>query len=292
MQAVIDQALYRGRSIAESEVIHAVWDEVGGELVEEFVVPTIPGDRSRAREIDGVFLTGNDRRWHRARTPLALRGRDIIVCQAKAGELDLGVLGQTLFASELIERQHAPRGLRSIAAAVTRSPLIERLLDSYRPLGRTLEHRTYPDLPLGKSSGAKTPAALRQLLVSTLHSDLGGLLIASGTRRGIGDFRNVCIGGHSLRQTQPDAIILPSRRQDEINAAAPVEIRADEPLALVYTGTDLYMTTMGRAVFGGEIARRLLGGGDVTSYLRYRTDNSVLRELIEQLPHVVLPRRR
>ena len=61
-----------------------------------------------------------------------------------------------------------------------------------------------------------------------------------------------------------------------------------EPVILAYACTDLYMTPMGRAVFGGEIARRLLGLANVTSVLRYHTDNAVLRELAEQLPHMVL----
>jgi hypothetical protein len=58
---------------------------------------------------------------------------------------------------------------------------------------------------------------------------------------------------------------------------------------LVYVCTDLYMTAMGRVVFGGEVARRQLGLANVTSVLRYRTDNAALRELIERLPHIVLP---
>lgn len=82
---VADEVLFRGRSSAESDVIHAVWEEIGGELVEEFVVPIIAGQLSRARHIDGVFAVDGPRRWHPARTPLALRGRDIVVCQAKAG---------------------------------------------------------------------------------------------------------------------------------------------------------------------------------------------------------------
>lgn len=49
------------------------------------------------------------------------------------------------------------------------------------------------------------------------------------------------------------------------------------------------MTAMGRAVFGGQIARRLLGLADVTSALRYDADNAALRALIEQLPHIILP---
>jgi hypothetical protein len=66
-------------------------------------------------------------------------------------------------------------------------------------------------------------------------------------------------------------------------------VAAGEPVVLVYACTDLHMTAMGRAVFGGQIARRLLGLADVTSALRYGTDNAVLRELIERLPDVILP---
>ena len=287
---MVKQAL-RGRSPAESDVIHAVWKEIGGELVEEFVVPTIPGQLSRARQIDGVFATDGPCQWLPARTPLALRGRDVVVCQAKAGQLDLGVLGQTLFAAELIQREHAPRSLRLIAAAVHPNPLIERLLESYRPFGRHIEHRTYPNLRFGRSSGATAPPAMRQALVSALHNEVGGLLIAPGARRGRADFRNVRVATSDapLRHTDPDAIILPARRHAQAGATTAAEVAADEPVILVYACTDLYMTAMGRAVFGGQIAQCLLGHAHVTSVLRYGTDNAVLRELIERLPHVVLP---
>ena len=48
------------------------------------------------------------------------------------------------------------------------------------------------------------------------------------------------------------------------------------------------MSAMGRSVFGSEIARRILGLEDATSVLCYRNDNAVLRDLILQLPHMVL----
>lgn len=285
------EALFRGRSSAESDVIHTLWEEIGGELVEEFVVPTIAGQRPRARQIDGVFAVDGPRQWLPARTPLALRGRDVAVCQAKAGQLDLGVLGQTLFAAELIQREHAPRSMRLIAAAVQPNRLIERLLESYTPFGRQIEHRTYPHLTPGKSSGATAPAAMRQALISELHRQTGGLLIVTGPRRGRADFTNVRIAtsGEPLRHTDPDAIILPARRHGQATATTAAEVMADEPVILVYTCADLYMTAMGRAVFGGQIARRLLGLVDVTSALRYGTGNTALRALIEQLPHVHLP---
>jgi len=288
---VTDEALLRGRSSAESDVVHAVWDEIGGALVEEFVVPTIPGQRSRARQIDGVFAVDGPRQWLPARTPLALHGRDVVICQAKAGQLDQGVLGQTLFAAELIQREHTPRSVRLIAAAVRPNPLIERLLTSYTPFGRQIEHRTYPNLRSGRSSRATTPSAMRQALVSAYHRDAGGLLIRPGARRGRADFAHVCsaASGKSLRHADPDAIILPARQHGEAPATTATEVAAGEPVVLVYACTDLYMTAMGRAVFGGQIARRLLGLADVTSALRYGTDNAVLRELIERLPHVVLP---
>jgi hypothetical protein len=133
------------------------------------------------------------------------------------------------------------------------------------------------------------PAALRQELVSVLHGKIGGLLLA-GARRGRADFANVTAagGGESLRQADPDAIILAARRSGQADARSAVEVAVGEPVILVYACTDLYMTPLGRAVFGGEIARRFLGLADVTSVLGYRTDNAVLRELVGQLPHIVL----
>jgi hypothetical protein len=287
---MVDKDSFHGRSPAESDVIRAVWEEIGGELIEEFGVPTIPGHRSRAREVDGVFAVDGPTRCLPAHTCLDLRGRDVVVCQAKAGQLELGVLGQTLFAAKLIERQHAPRRVRLIAAAVKPNPLIERLLESYRPFGWRVEHRTYPDLTPGRSSGAQAPTALRQELVSVLHDKIGGLLLLARARCGRADFANVTAAGsgESLRQADPDAIILPARRHGTAYARSAVEVPPGEPVTLVYTCTDLYMTPLGRAVFGGEIARRLLGLADVTSVLCYRTDNAVLRELAEQLPHLVL----
>lgn len=284
-----DKESFRGRSPAESDVIGAVWKEIGGELIEEFVVPTIPGDRSRAREIDAVFAVDGPAQCLAARTPPDLRGRDVVVCQAKAGQLDLGVLGQTLFAAKLIEREHAPRSLRLIAAAVKPNPLLERLLESYRPFGWPVEHRTYPYLTLRRSSGATAQAEIRQKLVSAFHEKVGGLLIA-GARRGRADFKNVRAvpSGQPLSRAEPDAIILPARRDCQADPTSAVDVTAGEPVLLVYASSGLYMTPMGRAVFGGEIARRLLGLADVTSVLRYCADNVVLRDLAEQLPHMVL----
>jgi hypothetical protein len=131
---------------------------------------------------------------------------------------------------------------------------------------------------------------MRQALVSVLHSEAGGLLIAAGARRGRADFANVraAASGEPLRHTEPDAIILPSRQHGQAPATTATEVAAGEPVILAYTCTDLYMTAMGRAVFGGQIARRLLGLADVTSVLRYDTDNAALRALVEQLPHIVL----
>lgn len=182
--------------------------------------------------------------------------------------------------------------MRLIAAAVQPNPSIGHLLESYRPFGRHIEHRTCLHLKPGRSSGATAPAVMRQALVSVLHSEVGGLLIAAGSRRGPADFASVraAASGEPLRHTEPDAIILPARQHGQAPATTATEVAAGEPVILAYTCTDLYMTAMGRAVFGGQIARRLLGLADVTSVLRYDTDNAALRALIEQLPHIVLPR--
>jgi hypothetical protein len=54
---------------------------------------------------------------------------------------------------------------------------------------------------------------VRQALISALHREAGGLLIAAGARRSRADFTNVRVAssGEPLRHTDPDAIILPAR---------------------------------------------------------------------------------
>jgi hypothetical protein len=188
---------------------------MGGELVEEFRALTVPGEGSRRREVDGVIATDGPRRQHPRGTPLPLHGRDVVVCQAKAGQLELGVL------------------------------------------------------------------------LSALHREVGGLLI-SRTLRSHTHFSKIqtAASGEPLRQADPDAIILPSRTPGEVTATDTLSIAAEEPVVLAYTCPDPYMTAMGRAVFGGEIARRLLGLAHVISYLCYSKDNAVLHGLMDELPHV------
>jgi hypothetical protein len=111
-----------------------------------------------------------------------------------------------------------------------------------------------------------------------------------GNRRSQRDFANVRVAstGEPLRPADPDALILPARPHGEALATSAAEIAPNEPVILVHTCEELYMTPMGRAVFGGEIARGLLELPNVTSVLRYRKDNAVLRKLIGQLPSIVV----
>jgi hypothetical protein len=119
---------------------------------------------------------------------------------------------------------------------------------------------------------------MRQELIWALHREVGGLLITRPPRSQA-HFRSVRVAtsGEPLRLADPDAIILPGRGRGEVTATSIVDVAADEPVVLAYTCADLYMTAMGRAVFGVEIARRLLGLAHVTSFLCYRRDNAVLR---------------
>ena len=139
------------------------------------------------------------------------------------------------------------------------------------PVGRLVILRTVP----------------KQELISALHREIGGLLI-SRAPRSHAHFSKIraATSGEPLRQADPDAIILPSRTPGEVTATDALSVAVEEPVVLGYTCTDLYMTAMGRAVFGGEIARRLLGFAHVTSFLCYRNDNAVLHGLMEELPHV------
>ena len=168
-----------------------------------------------------------------------------------------------------LQRQHAPRSLRLIAAAAQPNPLIERLLKLVCALRAAYRAPNLPSLRPEIRSGATAPSAMRQAMVSALHSETGGLRSHPG--HGAASLTSPtsvpAASGEPLRHAEPEAIILSARRHGQAAATTTAEVAADEPVILVYACTDLYMTAMGRAVFGGQIARCPLGLADVTSVL-------------------------
>jgi len=84
--------------ITEDRVVGAVWDELGGLLVEQFRVPS-----DRSRYPDALIVESPGR---------AILGPDelpdigssrVWAVEVKSGAVDMGVLGQALFGAELAQ---------------------------------------------------------------------------------------------------------------------------------------------------------------------------------------------
>lgn len=280
-----------GRSDTESDVVEAFWDapNVGGELIHEFRVPTIVGDSTRDRELDGVIIRGRPKARLPRGTRVPLAGLDVYVVQAKSGRLDFGVLGQALFGTRLVERAHAGGRVTPVAAAIAPDPLIEGLVAELRPQMGILT-RTYPQLTPKTSSGEENPPRLRELVLAQLTAERRGLLIRIGARRGRGDFARVRVRGSDMPLSVLNAIgiHLPERDPEVVPADIDLVLDAQERVEIVHSCTNVYMTFLGKGVFTPELAMRRLGVADAHTLAYYETDNPVLRELAREFPRLQL----
>lgn len=279
-----------GRSDAESDVVEAFWSERDdGELIHEFRVPTVRGDPSRDRELDGVVIGGRPKRRLPRGTRLQLAGLNVAVVQAKSGRLDFGVLGQALFGTRLIERAHPGVQATAVAAAILPNPIVEDLVAELAPqLG--METRIYPHLTPGTSSGEENPPRLREVVFDQLAAERRGLLVRVGGRRGGRDFARVRVAGSDAPLSVLDAVALhlPDREPNVVGADVDLELDPTERIEIVHSCSNVYMTFLGKAVFSRELAERGLGLEQARTLAYYATDNPVLREIARDFPHVSL----
>ena len=104
------------------------WRLVGGTLIEEF--PAVRRSKECAqRLIDGIIVKGGEHRIAHWRD-VDLKGKDIIVVQAKDYRLGMYLMGQTLFSAQLMER-FKPRSVESVALCSKDDAVLRPLLERY-----------------------------------------------------------------------------------------------------------------------------------------------------------------
>ena len=96
----------------ETPMTRWYWQQVGGTLIEEFVVVERTPTCGR-RSLDGVIIKDGEYRIAK-QSEVALDGKDIIVVQTKASRLGMYLMGQAFFSARLIQR-FKPRSVVSVA---------------------------------------------------------------------------------------------------------------------------------------------------------------------------------
>jgi hypothetical protein len=104
------------------------WSQVGGLLIEEFMVVT-RGDRQARRLVDGLIVLGEEQRIASEKS-LDIAGRDVIVIQAKNRRLGMPLMGQCLFSRDLV-RELGPSSVRSIALCTRDDVVLRPLLEAH-----------------------------------------------------------------------------------------------------------------------------------------------------------------
>jgi len=124
----------------ETPVIHKYWKQVGGTLVEEFLVVEGSKDNGR-RVIDAIIIPNAENKilkWNE----VSLKGKDIISVQAKKSRLGMSLMGQAFFSERLL-RKFEPKSVISVALCTKDDKILRPLLEQY-PNMKIVVISTYP----------------------------------------------------------------------------------------------------------------------------------------------------
>ena len=111
----------------EDKMIEWYWkDKVKeGTMVKEFPVCSQTKEHGR-RLMDAVIILGTDLRCAKA-MEVDLKGKNVIVVQAKAKRLGMSLMGQAVFSIELLKK-FAPASIQSVALCRKSDSILEPML--------------------------------------------------------------------------------------------------------------------------------------------------------------------
>jgi len=113
----------------ETPMTHWYWSQVGGLLLEEFLVVAKSPTQGR-RLLDGLIVLGVPTKRAAPGTRLDVAGRDVIVVQAKNSRLGMYLMGQTLFSAQLVKKL-GPRSIQSVALCALSDAMLQPMLEAY-----------------------------------------------------------------------------------------------------------------------------------------------------------------
>jgi hypothetical protein len=112
----------------ETQMTRWYWKQIGGTLVEEFIVVYSGADRGK-RVLDAIIIPSEEFRIAR-QYEVSIEGKDIVVVQTKAKRLGMPLLGQALFSAQLVQRFH-PRSVLSVALCSKDDAVLRPLFEQY-----------------------------------------------------------------------------------------------------------------------------------------------------------------
>ncbi|HAS43550.1 MAG TPA: hypothetical protein DCS93_23930 [Microscillaceae bacterium] len=104
------------------------WEQVGGLLIEEFIV--VKGNKNQGkRALDGLIVLNEEKAIHNGNT-YDIKGKDVIVIQTKAHRIGMYLLGQAYFSKLLIEKLQ-PRSVKSVAICGNNDAIMAKLAEAH-----------------------------------------------------------------------------------------------------------------------------------------------------------------
>ena len=116
----------------ERLMIEKYWlDHGGGTLCFEVPLVTRSREGAQRRLLDGLIIPGGETGIV-GHQDVEIAGKEVVIIQAKCDVLGMSLMGQAVFSLQLMKRL-GPASVRSIALCVATDPVLEALLDPYRP---------------------------------------------------------------------------------------------------------------------------------------------------------------
>jgi hypothetical protein len=117
-------------NLYETPITLWYWEQVGGTLIEEFIM--VARSLSNGwRAADGLIILGGEMIRMPLGSKVNIEGKDVIVIQTKDNVLGMNLMGQALFSRDLIIKYHNPRSVISIALCTKSDAILQPLLEAH-----------------------------------------------------------------------------------------------------------------------------------------------------------------
>ncbi len=122
----------RKREFLEPLMVDEYWKDTRGTLIQQFQM--VKGTASCGRRLaDALIILGGKHHelLGRARGKVDIKGKRVVVVQAKVGRLGMYVMGQGVFSAKLMKR-FKPKSVKSVILCTENDAVLEPLLAQFR----------------------------------------------------------------------------------------------------------------------------------------------------------------